>query len=223
MHIEVLTEDKSGGVVIDALVRRMISPLYADCTLSIRPHRGKGDYPDAPQLAPARFASGLLDLLPAKLRAYDRIYAGTPFILIIIIDSDTDPYEVVHDQLISAVRLHAPGLSHVIGICVEETESWLLADKEAVMSAYPDADEDILDAYEQDSVCGTWEVLCQALLKERAQSLIRVGYPAIGQYKHEWAERISEYLEPQRNHSPSFRAFSKELHQTLRHMERVLA
>lgn len=221
MHIEVLTEDKSGGVVVDVLIQRILTPFPLEYTLSVRPHRGKGDFPDDPHLAPGRFASGLLDLLPAKLRAYDRIYAGTPFILIVIIDSDNEPFEVVREKLSIMIRQYAPGLSHVIGICVEETEAWLLGDREAILCAYPDADEDILDLYEQDSICGTWEVLCKALLRERASSLIRVGYPAIGQYKHEWAEQISAYLDPQRNISPSFRAFLKELHQAIRQLERV--
>lgn len=221
MHIEVLTEDKSGGVVVEAFIRRMIQPSHRNCTISIRPHRGKGDFPDDPQLAPGRFASGLLDLLPAKLRAYDRIYAGTPFVLVVVIDSDNDPFDMVHEQLLEVVRQYAPGLPHVIGVCVEETESWLLADRDAIMLAYPDADEKILDQYEQDSVCGTWEVLCGALLKERAQSLIRIGYPAIGQYKHDWAERISQYLDPMKNLSPSFRAFVTELNHAVRHIERI--
>jgi hypothetical protein len=49
------------------------------------------------------------------------------------------------------------------------------------------------------------------LLREKARGLIRVGYPAIGQYKQEWAYRISRNMDPMRNESPSFSQFSGEL------------
>ncbi len=220
MHFEVLTEDKSGGIVVETLIRKMAQSRFSDFTLSLRPHRGKGDLPENPYAKPGRYASGLLDLLPAKLRAYDRVYAGSDFTLVVIMDSDNLPFAEIHDMLAVHALRYAPGLSHVIGVCVEETESWLLADRKAILAAYPDADRRVLSAYEQDSVCGTWEVLCHAILRERAPSLIRVGYPAIGQYKYEWAEKISPYLDPASNLSPSFLAFAREFTAVMRYAER---
>jgi len=220
MHFEVLTEDKSGGIVVETLIRKMALARFPDFSLTLRPHRGKGDIPENPYAKPGRFASGLLDLLPAKLRAYDRVYAGSDFTLVVIMDSDNLSFAEVHDLLSVYALRYAPGLSHVIGVCVEETESWLLADHQAILSAYPDADRHVLSSYEQDSICGTWEVLCRAILRERAPSLIRVGYPAIGQYKYEWAEKISPYLDPERNSSPSFLEFAREFSAVMRYAER---
>ena len=211
MHFEVLTEDRSGGVVVEALMDKILKPLLLNYSIAIRPHRGKGDMPDDLYAPPKKFASGLMDLLPAKLRAYDRVYAGTDFVLVVVMDSDSLFPDDVREILTGQVRTFAPGLSRVIGICVEETESWMLADEEAVMTAYPEADRTIIREYLQDSVCGTWEVLCRAILREKAHGLIRIGYPAIGQYKQEWAHRISRYMEPDRNVSPSFSRFSEEL------------
>lgn len=221
MHLEILTEDKSGGVVVESLIRQMVSAIQPEFSVSIRPHRGKGEIPDDPMQKPGRFASGLLDLLPAKLRAYDHIYAGTPFTIVVIMDADSLPFSQVHDLLQTMAEQYAPGLVHVIGVCVEETESWLLGDQEAIMKAYPEADLDVLTEYQQDSVCGTWEILCHALLRERAPALIRIGYPAIGQLKNEWASNISVYMDPARNVSPSFHAFSKELIRALRQTRRA--
>lgn len=216
MHFEVLTEDRSGGVVVDALMRQILEEILPSFSISIRPHRGKGDIPEDPFAHPERFASGLMDLLPAKLRAYDRVYAGTDCILVVIMDSDNLSWDIVQSMLRGQCSRFAPGLLHVIGVCVEETESWLLADEQALLQAYPDADISVIREYKQDSVCGTWEVLCRALTHGQAENLIRVGYPAIGQYKHEWAYNISKYLEPKRNVSKSFRAFCHELEKVSR-------
>ncbi len=223
MHFEVLTEDRSGGVVVEALMNKILKPLLPSYSIAIRPHRGKGDMPDDPYAPPKKFASGLMDLLPAKLRAYDRVYAGTDFVLVVVMDSDDLIPDEVKQTLSVQAGKFAPGLRCVIGICVEETESWMLADEAAVMEAYPEADVNVIREYRQDSVCGTWEVLCRALLREKARGLIRVGYPAIGQYKQEWAYRISRVMEPERNGSPSFCQFSQELIQVSSHIDRFSA
>lgn len=211
MKIEVLTEDRSSAVMIENLIRKIIKIRPHDCPIYVRPHRGRGDIPLNLSMRPEPNTASLLDLLPAKLRAYDKIYAGTDMILIVLMDSDYHSPEFLSDQLKSLCEAYAPGVRSVIGLCVEETEAWLLGDTEAVMQAYPDADATILSDYIQDSVCGTWEVLCRAILKNYAERVIRVGYPAIGQYKNEWATRISDYMNPDSNLSPSFRKFRSSL------------
>ena len=211
MHFEVLTEDRSGGIVADTLMKRILASVVPSFTLSIRPHRGKGENPENWYQRPEKNASGLLDLLPAKLRAYDHVFAGTEFILVVIMDSDTLSPDAVQSLLHTMCRKFAPSLPFVIGISVEETEAWLLADEQALLEAYPDADMNAYRKYVQDSVCGTWEKLCEVLLREKAAGLIQVGYPAIGQYKQEWAQNISRCMDPKRNISPSFIRFSQEL------------
>lgn len=211
MHFEVLTEDRSGGIVVEALMKQILTSVVPFFTISIRPHRGKGDMPHNWYARPEKNASGLLDLLPAKLRAYDKVCSGTDFVLVVIMDSDNHSPEEILQGLQAMCSEFAPSLPNVIGICVEETESWLMADRQALLEAYPDADMSALGEYIQDSVCGTWEVLCRVLLGEKASGLIRVGYPAIGQYKQEWAINISRNMEPNRNQSPSFMRFSRQL------------
>lgn len=208
MRFEVLTEDRSGGLVMDQILPKMIRKYNLDVDIYIRPHRGLGDWPDDDRADPMSYASGLLDLLPAKLRAYEHVYAGTETIVIVVMDSDSYSPATVFNRLRSVCQRNAPNLTYVIGICVEEMESWLLGDKAAVLAAYPDADISAINHYEQDSICGTWETLCRVILKEQADRTIRIGYPAVGQLKSEWAERIAINMNPEVNKSPSFERFS---------------
>src|SRR5512133_3089716 len=99
MHLEVLIEDRSGAVVMQVLLPRMLAGRPEAHTFSIRPHRGKGSVPDDPSRPPARFASGLLDLLPAKARAYAQAYYPEDLLLIVIMDSDQDPPEQVYGDI----------------------------------------------------------------------------------------------------------------------------
>ena len=177
----------------------------------LRPHRGCGYWPDHPDEKPQPFSAGLLELLPAKLRAYDKVYAGTDTIVIVCIDSDDHDPEELMSRLKTTCRRYGQHLRTVIGISVEEMESWMLADKDAILLAYPDADTDTLSQYEQDSICGTWEVLCDVLLRDQSPRIKRIGYPAIGQYKATWAEKISKYMLPGNNVSPSFQKYQMAL------------
>ena len=76
MLIEILSEDKSGAVVVQRLAERIAESEGADVKVNVHPHRGCGSLPKDMGAKPPRFASSLLDLLPAKLRAYNKVYGG---------------------------------------------------------------------------------------------------------------------------------------------------
>lgn len=211
MHIEVLCEDKSGSVVLDYITARFLADNDYSCTYEIRPHRGKGRMPGNFMDKPARFASGLMDLLPAKVRAYADVYDPTELILVVVMDSDDEPFDKIYSDLERILQKFGRKLPYVIGISVEEMESWLLGDRQAILAAYPQARMTVVDNYEQDSICGTWEVLARAIYGNSAERLIKIGYPAIGQYKYEWANSIGPFLKIYENKSPSFRRFIKQL------------
>jgi hypothetical protein len=130
-------------------------------------------------------------------------------------DSDEIPPEEVESNIRSMLRRYSGPLPHVIGICVEEIEAWLLGDAQAILSAYPDADMDVVRRYDQDSICGTWETLARCVHPETAERVIKIGYPAIGQYKYAWCRDISIHMDPDRNASPSFRRFLAHLEAAL--------
>lgn len=92
-------------------------------------------------------------------------------------------------------------------IAIEEGEAWLLGDKEAVRKAYPNAKDRVLTHYIQDGICGTWEVLADAVYHGGAAKLGKLGYPKIGEAKHEWAARIAPLVRVEENESHSFAVF----------------
>ena len=210
MLIEILSEDKSGAVVVERSVERICAASGAKAQVNVRPHRGCGSLPKEPDSKPPKFASSLLDLLPAKLRAYNNVYRGKEIILIIAMDSDNNDPEALRKELYETARKYAPDIRSIVGLSTEEIEAWMLGDRQAVIDAYPQCDKKVLDSYEQDSVCGTWEVLCRAI-SENADKLIDIGYPAIGHYKARWAEEISRFMQPENNISPSVKNFKMAL------------
>ena len=87
-------------------------------------------------------------------------------------------------------------LDHVFCIAVEELEAWLLRDESAILSAYPKAKLSLLRNYEQDGICGTWEVLADILYKGGRNKLKRNSpyYGEIGKLKSEWARNIGAQM-----------------------------
>lgn len=211
MHIEILTEDSSGAKIVQILTRQICEREHCEASINVRPHRGCGNLPKNPSQKPLPFASGLLDLLPAKCRAYNSVYGNTDACLVVIMDSDDNDPTELREKLYEVTHKYAPDLRSVIGLCTEEVEAWLLGDQNAVMKAYPDADISGFDEYVQDSVCGTWEMLCKIVCPDNYEDVREIGYPAIGHYKARWAEAISVHMDEDRNVSPSFINFKNAL------------
>ena len=210
MLIEILSEDKSGAVVVERLAERIVANEGMDVEVNVHPHRGCGSFPKDMTAKPPKFANSLLDLLPSELRAYNKVYGGKDLILIIAMDSDDKDPQALRQEIYAVAAKFAPDIRSVVGISTEEIEAWVLGDRAAILEAYPECKKDVLDSYVQDSVCGTWEILCRAI-SDDAEELIDIGYPAIGHYKALWTENISKYMLPQKNVSPSFNTFKMAL------------
>ena len=71
----------------------------------------------------------------------------------------------------------------------------------------PKAKDSILKRYVQDSICGTWEVLADAIHPGGALRLKTLGYREAGEAKCKWAEQITPNMNVDRNQSISFQMF----------------
>ena len=92
-------------------------------------------------------------------------------------------------------------------------EAWLWGDRLALLTAYPKAKKDTLNRYVQDSICGTWELLADAIYPGGSAAIRKAGWPLPGQIKHEWAEQVTPHMDVERNASHSFGKFRDGLSQ----------
>ena len=122
-------------------------------------------------------------------------------------DADGKDCMALKQELLDVLNLSDPLPKTLFRIAIEEGEAWLLGDRAAVKSAYPNAKDAILNGYIQDSICGTWEVLADAVHSGGSKLLKKLGYPAAGMEKCEWARNIAPYLDVSSNQSKSFQVF----------------
>ena len=68
-------------------------------------------------------------------------------------------------------------------------EAWYLGDQQALMEADPRAKRKVLDTYIQDSACGTWELLADAIYPGGSSAAIKSRMAIARQVKYGWAEK----------------------------------
>jgi hypothetical protein len=205
MHIEVLVEDASGGLLLETLLPKIIGANGQPHTWRIHPFKGKGKLPDNYSAKNTPHRWGLLDQLPRLLRGYDR--APGIDAVVVIVDADCDDCKDLLARLKAAAAQCNPRQTTLFRIAIEEVEAWYLGDRQAILAAFPKAKKAVLDDYVQDSACGTWEVLSDAVYSGGATAIKRHGWPLPGQIKCDWAQKIGPRLDPERNRSPSFCKF----------------
>ena len=194
IRLEVLVEGASDAPAIKEVLQRKIG-LVEDVHFRIHPHRGKGRLPANPLSRPDPKHRGLLDQLPAKLIGYGKSHQNG-FVLIVIDADDASPKQLLADlkQMLSQLPTKPNVL---VCLAIEETESWFIADIEAIARAYPRGlKKQLLKNIEPDAVVGAWEKLALALGMDPKK--------VSGLTKHEWATRISPYLDLDAPKSPSF-------------------
>lgn len=205
MHIEVLIEDSSGEKLVETLLPNVIGPLGKPHTWRIHSYKGIGRLPPSLSTRADPAKRILLEQLPRVLRGY----GNTPNIdaVVVVVDSDRRDCKVFLNELKAMLNECNPAPNTLFCLAIEEMEAWLLGDRGALLSAYPRARKDILARYQQDSICGTWELLADALHPGGSAAIRKAGWPLPGQIKHEWASKIGPHMNIENNASPSFCEF----------------
>lgn len=193
MFIEVLTEGASDvPVVREVLIRHFGLNEHVD--FRIHPHRGRGNIPTNPLAQPDPKHRGLFDQLPAKLRGFGK-YMDETCLVLILVDADDDDCEHMlaeFNVLLHSLPTRPPRV--LFRLAIEETESWFLADTNAIKKAFPNAKLGLIQNILPDERVGAWEKLAECLGHKSSH-----GAPK----KTNWAEQIAPHLNFDTPFSPS--------------------
>ena len=206
MHMIFFTEEPSAEKVLQMIIPKIIS----QCTFDIYTFQGKKD---------------LLKKLPFRLNGF-KSWVSDSYRFIILIDLDDDSCIELKNKmeeiakktgLITKSRKRSDGFFHVVNrIAIEELEAWFFGDFDAMLKAYPKLPKTLLakSKYKNpDKISGGTSENLQRLLN-------RHGYYKNINYlpKIEVAQKISEYMEPERNRSKSFQVFRDTLKDMVLHV-----
>lgn len=217
MHFEILVEDQSGKKALDILVPKIIGNRH---TAKVRNYRGIGRIPKNLKSSTDVSKRLLLDRLPKLLRGYGKTFANYPAsypaAVIVVCDLDDKCLKTFRCELFAVLNACNPKPETRFCIAVEEGEAWLLGDIPAIKVAYPQAQYHVLNRYQNDSICGTWELLADAVFVGGSTALKNRGWRAIGIKKSAWAKKIAPQMNVHNNASPSFRYFQKKIRELMK-------
>jgi len=213
MHLEIMIEDQSGKEALEILLPQIL--LDNNVTFNVVSYKGVGHIPrnlDAKHDASKRV---LLNNLPRLIRGLGKTFAGYgeeyPAALIIVCDLDDRNLKDFLEELNAVLDECDPKPPTRFCLAIEEGEAWLLGDIPAITSSYPRANLAILNKYVNDSICGTWEVLADALYSGGHTKLKQKGWQSVGAEKSKWARLICPQMDVNRNDSPSFNSFVEDI------------
>jgi hypothetical protein len=213
MHFEILVEDLSGKIALEIIIPKIIST--EQHTFEIHSYKGIGHIPKGLKSASEARKRILLDQLPRLVQGYGQTFSqyppDYPAVLIIICDIDDRCLITFRRELLDLVDRCNPKPKTQFCIAIEEGEAWYLGDFAAIKAAYPKAKEAVLNSYINDSICGTWEKLADAVFSGGVQNLSKLGGQAICTEKANWAKNISPFMDADNNLSPSFCYFRDKL------------
>jgi len=205
MHIEILVEDSSGAKLIESMMPQVIGAYENPHTWRIHSYKGSG------KIAKGLVARGdpakraLLNQLPRLLAGYGKTTGIDA--LVVVLDNDKRDCRAFLKELNTILTHCNPAPRTLFRLAIEEMEAWLLGDRSALLAAYPKAKKEALKRYSQDSICGTWELLADAIYPGGSTAILKAGWPLPGQVKAEWAERITPHMNVEHNASHSFGKF----------------
>ena len=205
MHFEVLVEDQSGKKALDVLIPKIIGEQH---TFKVHSYEGIGHLPENINKASNAKHRHLLNQLPKLLRGYGKTFSGYPdsypAAVVLVCDLDDKCLKALRRELFDVLNSCKPQPETRFCIAIEEGEAWFLGDLVAIKAAYPKAKDDVLNGYINDSICGTWELLANAIYPGGSNGLKNKGWQEIGRQKSIWSEKITPHMTVENNVSPSF-------------------
>jgi hypothetical protein len=209
MHFEFLVEDQSSEKALQKLLPKILD--VGAVTYKTHHYKGVGRIPRGLQPHTGAEKRILLDQLPRLLRGFGATFTNYPknyqTMVVVVCDLDNKTKDDFLSELTEVLQSCSPKPLAEFYLAIEETEAWYFGDIQAIVSAYPRADKSILGKYVNDSICGTWELLADAICEGGHTALLRKGWKAVGAEKTKWAETICPNMNVEENKSPSFQSF----------------
>jgi len=184
---------------MDILIPKLLG---TEATCRIHSYRGIGHIPKGFKSKSDANKRQLLNQLPRLLRGYGNV--SNHWIIVVICDLDDKDKTQFLSELQNMLDACNPKPNTIFCLAIEEFEAWYLGDLAAVRKAYPSAKAAILTSYINDAICGTWELLADAVYKGGHKALLKRGWQAVGEQKAIWAKTISPYMNVDDNASQSF-------------------
>ena len=128
-----------------------------------------------------------------------------------VCDLDNKCLKTFRQELFAVLNACNPKPETRFCIAIEEGEAWLLGDIPAIKKAYPRARDAVLNGYCNDSICGTWELLADAVVWGGSTAFKKKRWQEVGREKSNWATRIAPLMDVEKNASPSFCYFREKL------------
>ena len=207
-YIEILVEDKSGGILIEKIMEKYVID-KRNVTYRIHSFKGIGKIPSKATRISQIKSKRLLTDLPMYLKGMSSSLENMQGkkAIFVILDSDNEDCVKLKCSLMQMYQELQISVQVFFCIAIEEMEAWLLGDSKALLTAYPMAKRQLLQKYIQDSIIGTWEYLADIIYKGGLQALRKnaSSYYEIGIFKCECARSIGALLDIRRNISPSFK------------------
>ncbi len=207
MHFEVLVEDASGSIAVQTLLEKILSPSTLNHTYKVHSYKGIGHIPKNLKAVADPQQRILLDRLPRILQGYGRSLQYVETVVLVVVDLDHRDCKRFKKEMLTVLNGCNPKPTALFRIAIEELEAWYFGDIQALKKAYPRARDNVISGYDQDSICGTWEKLADAVYPGGSSKLRTFGYPVVGATKCEWAEKISSHMVVDSNTSKSFQVF----------------
>ena len=206
MHFEVLVEDQSGSIAVELFLEKILGNDPSIHSWRMHAYSGIGRLPKDLRSTADKKKRLLLNLLPQLLRGHGKSLQDNSAV-IVVVDLDRRNCMAFKQELLAVLADCDPRPRTLFRIAIEESEAWLLGDRKAIKTAYPHARDSVLSNYAQDSICGTWEVLADAVNSGGSTPLKQSGYPETGIAKCEWARNIAPHMDVDQNQSKSFQVF----------------
>lgn len=212
MHFEILVEDHSGKKALEILAPKIIGD---ENTFIVHSYKGIGRIPKNMRDANDASKRILLQNLPKLLKGYGRTFAGYSndylAAVILLCDLDDKCMKAFREDLFGILNACNPRPETRFCFAIEEGEAWFLGDLNAIRSAYPQANNAVLNTYVNDSICGTWEKFADAVYPGGVQALSAKGWQEVGAEKSKWAEKVPPHMDISNNNSLSFCYFRDKM------------